>query len=386
MRTLVVSDLHLGGRLGVDILREPAWREPLLHEVARADRLVLLGDTLELRQGPVSEVMAVAEPILRALGAALRATAPVVLVPGNHDHALLAPWLDADPGPLGAERLVAPHDASPLAVRVAACLGADRTQLAYPGVWLRDDVYALHGHYADLHGAVPTFERLSVRTMARFTSRGRGAPGNAEDYERLIAPVYAWIHAAAQRAEAARPGAGSGGAARGYRVLTRRGRRTLKVHLAQRAFPVAVWTLERLGLGPLSSDISTDGLRRDALDATADAVAGLGIDAAHVIYGHSHRPGPRRRGVAHAVGHPPAQHRLVGPGADVHRRHRPGEPVLAGPRDRAARRRTPGAARPQPGARPGVKQTAWAVTPSPTTSSSTPWVCRSCWISRCAPV
>ena len=27
-------------------------------------------------------------------------------------------------------------------------------QLAYPGVWLRDDVYATHGHYLDCHSEV----------------------------------------------------------------------------------------------------------------------------------------------------------------------------------------------------------------------------------------
>ena len=32
-------------------------------------------------------------------------------------------------------------------------------ELAYPGVWLRPDVYATHGHYVDLHITVPSFER-----------------------------------------------------------------------------------------------------------------------------------------------------------------------------------------------------------------------------------
>ncbi|MCW3024519.1 MAG: hypothetical protein JWR30_3841, partial [Conexibacter sp.] len=55
MRSLVVSDLHLGGRTGVDVLRDAGARAPLLAEVASADRLVLLGDTLELRHGPARE-------------------------------------------------------------------------------------------------------------------------------------------------------------------------------------------------------------------------------------------------------------------------------------------------------------------------------------------
>ena len=33
MRTLVVSDLHLGARTDIDLLRRPALREPLLDEL-----------------------------------------------------------------------------------------------------------------------------------------------------------------------------------------------------------------------------------------------------------------------------------------------------------------------------------------------------------------
>ena len=112
MRTLVVSDLHLGGRTGVDVLRDPVAREPLLAELARTSRLVLLGDTLELRHGPAREALARARPALEAIGAALPAGAEVVLVPGNHDHALAAPWLDARRKPLGLETRVRPATAS----------------------------------------------------------------------------------------------------------------------------------------------------------------------------------------------------------------------------------------------------------------------------------
>src|SRR6476661_1109442 len=119
MRTLVVSDLHLGGRTGADVLRDPAAREPLLEQAARADRLVLLGDTLELRHGPVREALQGAAPALEALGAALDASTEVVLVPGNHDHAIATPWLDGHRRPLGTETRVRPATASPIARRVA---------------------------------------------------------------------------------------------------------------------------------------------------------------------------------------------------------------------------------------------------------------------------
>jgi UDP-2,3-diacylglucosamine pyrophosphatase LpxH len=49
MRTLVVSDLHLGSTRDADLLRRAELRAPLLEEVAHHDRLVILGDGLELR-------------------------------------------------------------------------------------------------------------------------------------------------------------------------------------------------------------------------------------------------------------------------------------------------------------------------------------------------
>ena len=56
-RTLIVSDLHLGGLSGVDLLRRPQLRASLLAELDGVDRLVLLGDVLELRHGPPHEAL-----------------------------------------------------------------------------------------------------------------------------------------------------------------------------------------------------------------------------------------------------------------------------------------------------------------------------------------
>src|SRR4051794_27243677 len=100
VRTLVVSDLHLGARTGVDVLRRPGARGALLERLDGVDRLVLLGDTLELRHGPLREALAAARPVLDAIGAAM-AGREVLLVPRNHDHPLLPPWLQGrgDRGP-----------------------------------------------------------------------------------------------------------------------------------------------------------------------------------------------------------------------------------------------------------------------------------------------
>ncbi len=51
VRSLVVSDLHLGSITGRDVLRAPAALERLLEALDGVDRLVLLGDVVELLEG-----------------------------------------------------------------------------------------------------------------------------------------------------------------------------------------------------------------------------------------------------------------------------------------------------------------------------------------------
>ena len=77
----------------MDVLRREQALAALLPEVFRCDRLVLLGDVLELRQGPLREALSAAEPVLREIGAALGPTSEAVIVPGNHDYHLAAGWL-----------------------------------------------------------------------------------------------------------------------------------------------------------------------------------------------------------------------------------------------------------------------------------------------------
>ena len=116
MRTAIVSDLHLGGANGEDVLREPAVRRALLEEIDGADRLVVLGDALELRDLPVGVALATARPFFEELGEALGGR-EVILVPGNHDHRFAEPLLDqlslAGSAQLGLEHLYDPSPAPP---------------------------------------------------------------------------------------------------------------------------------------------------------------------------------------------------------------------------------------------------------------------------------
>ena len=155
MRTAIVSDLHLGSGHGEDVARDPAIRQVLLEQIDGADRLVLLGDALELRELPQERVLATVGPFFEQLGEAM-AGRPVVLVPGNHDHRLAEPLLEEaalNGEPLGLERLAEPR--GEVATRLAALLGKAELSIAYPGIWLRDDVYAIHGHYMDCHWTLP---------------------------------------------------------------------------------------------------------------------------------------------------------------------------------------------------------------------------------------
>jgi len=293
MRTLIVSDLHLGARTRTDLVQARAPRERLLEALAGADRVVLLGDTLELRQDPAREAVARACAPLLEMGAAVGDT-EVIVVPGNHDYGLIAPWLDArgqdhPPGPLQLEQRVDPGEASPIATLVAGWLAPARVTVAYPGVWLRDDVYATHGHYLDCHATVPTLERLAAGVMKRLVAPLPEGPLGVDDYEALLAPVYAWMQAVTERT-----GAQFGiDSIRAWRLLAGGGRRRpLRARVLARAFPLGIAALNRVGLGPLSADLSRAALRRAGVQAMAEVCERLAIPAAHVVFGHSHRAGP----------------------------------------------------------------------------------------------
>jgi predicted phosphodiesterase len=300
VRTVVISDLHLGSRRQVEVARRARPLAALAAFVEGADRLVLLGDAFELRHGPWRQALDAGRPVLEALGAALGPSGEVVLVTGNHDHALLAPWLEARaqelPAPPLGLQTRAPADATQLTAQLAAWLAPARLTVAHPGVWLREDVYALHGHYLDRLITVPTFERLAAGAMARVVGRVPEPRAAAEDFEAALAPLYAWLHALAN-------GPASGGWAAGrqtssasmWRLLAGDGHRPLRGRALARLLPLGVMALNRGGIGPLRPDISGHELRRAGLRAIGEVCRLLGVQTAHVVFGHTHRAGPLER-------------------------------------------------------------------------------------------
>jgi hypothetical protein len=295
VRTLVISDLHLGSRNAVDVLRRPAARAALLDALDGVDRLILLGDLLELRHGPLHDALAVARPVLHEIGERLGPGRQVVLSPGNHDFRLIGPWLEwrsrGGAVPLGLEEHAGPT-ASTGSRAIADALAPASLDVVYPGVWLREDVYATHGHYLDRHVTVPGFERLASGVLGRLLDAPVDRATAPDDYEVVLAPMYAFLDAVAERVTDGRAAAPGNASARAWTRLSGHGPRQWHGHLLAGAFPLAIGALNRVGIGPLKADLSGPELRRAGLRAIGDVVGHLGIDARHVIFGHTHRSGP----------------------------------------------------------------------------------------------
>ena len=305
MRTAVISDLHLGAGSGVDLLRHERIRELLAPALEGVDRLVMLGDIVELRDRPLKESLDRAAPALAAIGDAA-GEAEVVIVPGNHDHRLIEPWLDRRAldgvAELGLEQLgERPGGAFDA---LADRMGKPGARFAYPGIWLTEDVYATHGHYLDRHLTIPTLERLGIAMVERILGIAPVGPDpldppperrvSPDDYERVVAPVYSFLFGLAQATVGERPG-GADPSVRVWKMLSGGETRAARVRswlLGSVALPGAVGIANRLGLGPVGADLSPRAIARAGLDAIGDVVERLGIEAGHLIFGHTHRRGP----------------------------------------------------------------------------------------------
>lgn len=294
MRTAIVSDLHLGSAFGEDLLRDPGIRHVLLEEIGAADRLVLLGDVLELRELPLAVVLDAARPFFEELGEAM-AGRSVILVPGNHDHRLAEPLLERPA--VAGETLPLERRAPPTgepAERLAAWLGDAELQLAYPGLWLREDVYATHGHYMDCHMSLPRLECIAaataMRTFAPLPERTSPA-----DYERVLRPIYGFGYGLAQGGLARRASRPS---ERAWRAISSRNgsggraRRTALRAAIGAGVPASVWGINRLLGAEFDADLSAASISRSGIDAACELARRLDLHPAHLVTGHTHRGGP----------------------------------------------------------------------------------------------
>jgi UDP-2,3-diacylglucosamine pyrophosphatase LpxH len=268
VRTLVVSDFHLGARLEHDVLRRTEPLRRLLAVLEGIDRLVLLGDIVELMEGRAEQAMAIAEPVLRAIGRAVGARGEVVFVPGNHDAPLVREWL-RERGAALPPAMAVPLDATPALGRLSSWLSPAHVRVSYPGVWLSDRIWAVHGHYLDRHllpesafgmgrGLLGRLPRDDARPIEYERAR---RPSLTRMTHWLPRPLAALLDDAAELLRAS--------------TMPRVPRRLLRPPLA-----------------PLTSLVLGLQMRRASIPALARVVHRLGVDADYVIFGHVHRLGP----------------------------------------------------------------------------------------------
>jgi hypothetical protein len=272
VRTLVISDLHLGARLRSGVLHRRQPLEHLLGVLSGVDRLVLLGDVVELARGRELRALDAAEPILRAIGGALGRSGEAIVVPGNHDLRLVRSWIMRGSRGLTLDTPV-PLDATPALERLVEALRPARVVVRYPGVWLDQRIWATHGHYLDRH-LLPDSAFGIARGLLGRLPRDGAAP---DDYERAGGPSVTRIEAYL------------------LGVLPRRLATLIEdvAELARAAtMPLAPQRLLHPRMSRLTSWALGAQVRHASIPALARVVHRLGVQADWVLFGHVHRLGP----------------------------------------------------------------------------------------------
>ncbi|MFZ0040752.1 MAG: metallophosphoesterase [Solirubrobacteraceae bacterium] len=272
MSTLVLSDLHLGSRLRHDVLTQPEPLNRLLEALEGIERLVLLGDVVELLEKPVERAMHVAEPILRMIGRRLGVGREVIFVPGNHDRVLVADWIRRLGAGLAPDSRVA-LDATPELAHVASWLAPSRVRVHYPGVWLAPGVWATHGHYLDRH-LLPEAAFGVTRGLLGRVPRPGALP---IDYELAGGPSLTHLEALVIKALPRALAALAEDVAELIRAST---------------MPLGPHRLLRPGMARLTASVLGTQMRFASLPALSHVVGRLGVDAEWVLFGHVHRRGP----------------------------------------------------------------------------------------------
>ena len=247
----MISDIHLGQGGGISLLTRPRPLAALLQALDEYDRLVLLGDTVEMQEVHPTQSFPIAEPVLRMIAERLGPEKQVLLLPGNHDHALVRDWARAA-GPDLARENVVPADASRLLEQVVSWFEATRIEVHYPGVWLGEGIWATHGHYLNHY-------------LRPVSSYGLHPPTG-------VAPATPAESEYVSDDPADEPHLRDG-------MLPER---WLDRHWPTRLAPLSAFLLDRQ-------------MQRHALPAMLGVVRALGVEARWVIFGHVHRRGPRGR-------------------------------------------------------------------------------------------
>lgn len=237
----------------------------LLEALDDVDRLVLLGDVVELAEGRPREAMRIAEPILRSIGRRMGPERPIVLVPGNHDRALTRAWALRQGESLRPDAL-APSDASPTLSEVLSWLHPAEVEVRTPGVWLTPRIYAHHGHYLDRH-------------LLPESAWGRLRP-EASTPATVVGPLPY------ERRRVKRP---PRPLPRPLALL----RENVSELLRARTMP-SPRKLQPHRIAPLTRVLLGRQMQHASIPALAHAMTRIGVQADWLVFGHVHRLGPLR--------------------------------------------------------------------------------------------
>ena len=165
MRTAIVSDLHLGSGHGEDVLRDPAIRRV----AARGDRAAPTASSCSATCSSCASCRwrrrsSAARPFFEELGEAMAGREVVARPRQPRPPPRRAAARRARARRRPAARARAPPRPRRRPDRAGSPAGSATAELriAYPGIWLRDDVYATHGHYMDCHMSLPRAECLAA--------------------------------------------------------------------------------------------------------------------------------------------------------------------------------------------------------------------------------
>jgi UDP-2,3-diacylglucosamine pyrophosphatase LpxH len=246
----VISDLHLGQGGGVSVLTRPRPLAKLIEALDQHDRLVLLGDTVEMQEANPKQAFAVAEPVIRAIAEVLGEDKQVVIVAGNHDHTLVSKWAFGIGRELERENLV-PADASTWLARLVSWFDATQVEVHYPGLWLGDGIWATHGHYLN-HYLRP------ASSVGLYSPAAAVKPATPAQIE--------YVAGGPRKLPHLRDGMPP--------------ERWIDRHLPKRMAPVSSFLLDRQ-------------MQRHTLPAMLAVAQSLEVQAQYMIFGHVHRRGPR---------------------------------------------------------------------------------------------
>ncbi len=359
MRSLVLSDTHLGAWTGDDLLAYGWAREVLRPELERADEVVLLGDFVDLLFASTEHAFARADGLVELFAQTL-AGKHLTWLAGNHDHHVLVRRLEAlielriATGKPDEELLEQWRGSFFFEAFLRRRLPDTAIEIAYPRCRV-GEVMLSHGHYLDgeVRGSVPN--RLLQGGFWRLAG-GRTTTPAIEDYEAALVPLTELLFIEAQlpkgaaaeqriQAELRRIGRLAAVVAAPGRELERLGRslaRRLRGGTEPQA-PAADYVLARV-VAPGSSVLPS-------VRAYARVCRNLGWDqgARWFVFAHTHQPldgvragdtsaGPRFWNTGSWIYEPPAgsvsdylrylEHNWPGSAVVIDTEERSGEPQL----------------------------------------------------------